>query len=69
MEFVMKKTAEAGTPFLSLFAPEEITAMAKEAGFKKAHYVSGEDLFQRYFAKRSDGLNAGTAEAFLVAMT
>ncbi|UXR64786.1 class I SAM-dependent methyltransferase [Bdellovibrio bacteriovorus] len=69
MEFVMKRTAEAGTPFLSLFAPDEIVAMAKQAGFKNAEYVSGADIYQRYFASRSDGLNAGNAEAFLLGMT
>ena len=67
MEFVMKKARESGTPFLSLFSPDEILAMAKDAGFKKSQYVSGEELYQRYFAKRSDGLRAGNAEAFLVA--
>ncbi|WP_347359319.1 class I SAM-dependent methyltransferase [Bdellovibrio sp.] len=69
MEFVMKRTAEAGTPFLSLFAPDEIVGMAKQAGFRKTQYVSGADIYQRYFASRSDGLNAGNAEAFLLAMT
>ncbi|MBK7056168.1 MAG: class I SAM-dependent methyltransferase [Leptospiraceae bacterium] len=67
MEFVMKKTQDAGTPFLSLFSPPEILSLAKEAGFTKSEYVSGEDIYQRYFASRSDGLRAGNAEAFLVA--
>lgn len=69
MEFVMKKAAESGTPFLSLFHPHEILAMAQEAGFEQTQYVSADELYQRYFASRSDGLNAGTAEAFLVATT
>lgn len=69
MEFVMKKAGESGTPFLSLFAPPEMLAMANEAGFGKSQYVSADDLYQQYFASRTDGLNAGTAEAFLVAMT
>jgi methyltransferase (TIGR00027 family) len=69
MEFVMKKANESGTPFLSLFSPAEILAMAKEAGFKKSQYVSGNDLYQRYFATRADGLRAGSAEGFLVATT
>lgn len=69
MEFVMEKAGESGTPFLSLFAPDEMVAMAKDAGFKNSQYVSGEDLYQRYFASRSDGLKAGNAEAFLVART
>lgn len=69
LEFVMKKAREAGTPFLSLFSPPEILAMAKEAGFKKSQYISGDDLYQCYFANRSDGLRAGSAEGFLVATT
>ncbi|MGZ3773918.1 MAG: class I SAM-dependent methyltransferase [Pseudobdellovibrionaceae bacterium] len=69
MEFVMKRAAEAGTPFLSLFSPDEILSLAKDTGFKKAEYVSGEDLYQRYFASRTDGLRAGRAEAFLIATT
>jgi len=69
MEFVMKKANESGTPFLSLFSPAEILAMAKEAGFKKSQYISGNDLYHRYFANRSDGLRAGSAEGFLVATT
>ena len=69
MEFVMKKAQESGTPFLSLFSPPEILTMAKEIGFKKSQYVSANDIYQRYFANRSDDLRAGDAEAFLVATT
>jgi methyltransferase (TIGR00027 family) len=69
MEFVMKRAQESGTAFISLFAPQDIQALAKEAGFKGAHYVSADHIYQRYFAKRSDGLRAGNAEAFLVATT
>ena len=69
MEYVMKKAAESGTPFLSLFSPEDILAQAKDAGFKEAQYVSAEVIYQRYFAKRTDGLRAGSAEGFLVALT
>ena len=69
MEFVMKKAGESGTPFLSLFAPPEMLAMANEAGCKKSQYVSGDELYQRYFATRKDGLRAGSAEGFLVATT
>lgn len=67
MEFVMKKAGESGTPFVSLFSPATMLEMAKDAGFTNALYVSGEDLYQRYFAARTDGLRAGHAEAFLVA--
>jgi methyltransferase (TIGR00027 family) len=69
MEFVMKRAKESGTPFLSLFSPDEIVKMAKECGFKEAQYVSAENIFEKYFAKRTDGLSAGHAEAFLIAKT
>lgn len=69
MEFVMKRAAEGGTPFLSLFRPDDLVAMARDAGFKDARYVSAQDLFARYLANRKDGLNAGSAEAFLIATT
>ncbi|KYG70021.1 methyltransferase [Bdellovibrio bacteriovorus] len=69
MEFVMKKAAESGTPFNSLFSPEEILALARKAGFSESKYVSAQDIYNRYFSLRTDGLSAGTAEAFLVATT
>ena len=69
LEFVMERAQESGTPFISLFAPPDILALAKAAGFKGAQYVSAGDIYQRYFAKRSDGLRAGSAEGFLVATT
>jgi methyltransferase (TIGR00027 family) len=69
LEFVMKRAAEAGTPFLSLFAPPDLLALARQAGFADARYVAAEELHQRYFAHRTDGLRTGQAEAFLVATT
>lgn len=69
MQFVMKKAKESGTPFLSLFSPKEIQTLAIKSGFKKCEYISADDLFQRYFASRTDGLNAGKAENFIVAIT
>lgn len=69
MEFVMKRAAEAGTPFRSLFLPEEIVQMAKDSGFHSCRYFSGDDLYQRYFASRNDGLRAGVAEAFIIGET
>lgn len=67
MEFVMNRAKESGTPFLSLFSPNDIISLAKKSGFKEANYVSGKDIYEKYFSKRTDGLRAGNAEAFLVA--
>jgi methyltransferase (TIGR00027 family) len=59
-----------GTPFISFFTPEEMLAMAREAGFRGAKHVSGGDLGARYFAGRSDGLRPpSNAEELLVATT
>lgn len=69
MEFVMKRTAESGTPFVSLFHPEDLISMAKGCGFREAKYISANEIYLRYFAGRTDGLNAGEAEAFLIATT
>ncbi|WP_436777344.1 class I SAM-dependent methyltransferase [Yinghuangia sp. YIM S09857] len=59
----------SGTPFLSFFAPDEILAMAREAGFRDARHVSAEMLNARYFAGRTDGLGTSTGEELLVATT
>jgi methyltransferase (TIGR00027 family) len=67
IEAAIKGAKASGTPFVSFFKPDEMLAMAREAGFKDARYVSGADLAQRYFAGRADGLRPGSAEALLVA--
>jgi methyltransferase (TIGR00027 family) len=69
MEFVMMKAKESGTPFVSLFTPEDLLSLAKEAGFKTAKYVSAREIYELYFAQRSDELWAGNAEGFLIALT
>jgi methyltransferase (TIGR00027 family) len=58
----------AGTPFVSYFAPQDILALAREAGFRNARHVSGAVLAERYFAGRTDGLRPGSEE-ILVATT
>jgi methyltransferase (TIGR00027 family) len=59
----------SGTPFISYYAPDEILAMARDAGFTAARHVSAADYKQRYFADRTDGLRPFTTEALLVAST
>jgi methyltransferase (TIGR00027 family) len=59
----------AGTPFISYYAPEEIVAMARDAGFATARHVTADDYTRRYFADRSDSLRPFTTEALLVAST
>ncbi|HEY3464735.1 MAG TPA: class I SAM-dependent methyltransferase [Amycolatopsis sp.] len=63
------KAKSAGTPFVSSFSPTEILAMAREAGFRAVTHVSGDELNDRYFAGRADGLRITKGEEFLVATT
>ena len=68
-EFAERGARASGTPFVSFFAPAEIAALAREAGFADASTVSGADLARRYFAGRSDGLRPPSSEELLVATT
>lgn len=69
MEQVLKAAAASGTPFLSLFRPEEMLALVREAGFREVQHVSGTSHGERYFAGRTDGLRPASGEDMLVART
>ncbi len=70
LELAVKGARDAGTPFLSLFTPGEVLAMAREAGFREVEHVSAAELTERYFAQRTDGLRPPkNCEEFLVART
>jgi methyltransferase (TIGR00027 family) len=60
----------SGTPFISFFTPNEMLALARDAGFKEVQHVSAAMLAQRYFAGRTDGLRPpNNSEELLVATT
>lgn len=59
----------AGTPFISFYTPEEMLALACDAGFADAEHVPGAPLAVRYFADRADRLRPPSGEDFLVATT
>jgi methyltransferase (TIGR00027 family) len=64
-----KGARASGTPFIGFYTPQEMLALAREAGFKDAQHVSGTVLAERYFADRTDGLRPSSGEDFLVATT
>ncbi|TCW82748.1 SAM-dependent methyltransferase [Burkholderia sp. SRS-46] len=64
---VVDRARDAGTPFVSLFSPDQFVALAHEAGFSDAHCVMPADLSQRYFSDRSDAFRPIDGEVFLVA--
>jgi O-methyltransferase involved in polyketide biosynthesis len=65
-EASIKGARASGTPFLGFYAPADMLALAREAGFRQAEHVSAAQLAERYFAGRTDGLRPGS-EALLVA--
>ena len=70
LEMALKGAAASGTPFVSFFRPEEMLALAREAGFREARHVPASALADRYFTGRSDSLRPpGNAEELLVAET
>jgi len=69
LKVVAERAREAGTPFLSFFRPEEVLALAREAGFREVRHVSRDELIQRYFVGRADGLVPASGEEILVAGT
>jgi len=68
-EMAEKGARASGTPFISFFTGDEITALALKNGFKSATYVTAQDQTQRYFANRTDGLKPSKSEELLIAKT
>jgi methyltransferase (TIGR00027 family) len=68
-EWAKKSAAAAGTPFAAVFAPAEMLALAREAGFRDVQHVAGTSFAERYFAGRPDDLRPSSGEDFLVART
>jgi methyltransferase (TIGR00027 family) len=68
-EAAQEGARRSGTPFISLYTPAEMLALAREAGFPKAEHVSSNELAARYFAGRPDRLRPSTGEDFVIAMT
>jgi methyltransferase (TIGR00027 family) len=70
LEMAERGARASGTPFISFFTPQEMLALAREAGFRAAEHISAEMLAQRYFAGRPDGLRPPrNAEELLLATT
>jgi methyltransferase (TIGR00027 family) len=69
LEMAAKGARASGTPFVSFYAPDELLALARDAGFRSVEHVSATALDDRYFAGRSDGLHLSGGEELLVART
>jgi methyltransferase (TIGR00027 family) len=51
-DFVRRRAAEVGEPFLSLFTPTEIDALLRECGFDGMRHFGPADAIREYFAAR-----------------
>ena len=70
MERAEQGAQASGTPFISHFTPDAIVAMARAAGFADVRHVSAQQLAERYFADRPDGLRPPfNSEELLIATT
>jgi methyltransferase (TIGR00027 family) len=69
LEGAARGAQASGTPWVSFYAPDEIVALAREAGFVDARAVSTAELADPYLAGRTDGLSAAGGESVLIART
>jgi methyltransferase (TIGR00027 family) len=67
LEASTKGARAAGTPFVSFYTPDEMRALARDAGLPDAGIVSSRALADRYFADRGDGLRPSSGEDILIA--
>lgn len=66
-EWAEQGARQSGTPMISYLSPTQVLNMAREAGFKEAIHISADNLAQRYFSNRTDGLHPAKSEEILVA--
>jgi methyltransferase (TIGR00027 family) len=64
-----EQAAERGAPWISVYEPDEMLRLAREAGFADVRNVSPADWNARYFNGRTDGLHAPSGEHLLVAVS
>jgi methyltransferase (TIGR00027 family) len=69
LEAAARGARTSGTPFVSLYPPDEILAAASSAGFRTVGHIAGKSFGDRYFAERTDGLRPSSGEDLLVATT
>jgi methyltransferase (TIGR00027 family) len=69
LEGAARGARASGTPWISFYEPEEMLAMASEAGFKTVDHLPTSTVADPYLSGRSDGLKAASGESLLLART
>jgi methyltransferase (TIGR00027 family) len=67
LEGAARGAQASGTPWISFYPPDEIVALALDAGFTTARAMSTVEIAQPYLEDRSDGLRAANGEGVLIA--
>jgi methyltransferase (TIGR00027 family) len=63
-----QQIAAVGEPWLSTFDPVQLQSQLLELGFSSAQSAAPDDLNERYFARRKDGLRTGGGVLIMCAM-
>jgi O-methyltransferase involved in polyketide biosynthesis len=58
-EVLEQQIAAVGEPWLSAFDPVQLQRQLLELGFSSAESATPDELNERYFARRKDGLRTG----------
>ncbi|MBV9493941.1 MAG: class I SAM-dependent methyltransferase [Acidobacteria bacterium] len=58
-DMIAQRVAAAGEPWKTFFHPAELQELLLDVGFHHIEDLSGDDINERYFAKRADGLHVG----------
>ena len=69
LEILRSRAAALGEPWVSKFDPARLETLLLDLGFRSTESVSGDELNERYFAQRSDGLRTGGVTRILCAST
>ncbi|MGE0304307.1 MAG: class I SAM-dependent methyltransferase [Acidimicrobiia bacterium] len=67
LEGAARGAQASGTPWISFYTPDEIVALALEAGFSTAQAVPTVDIARPFLDGRPDGLRAANGEGVLIA--
>jgi O-methyltransferase involved in polyketide biosynthesis len=59
LDAIARRVAATGEPFRTFFDPTELAERLKRMGFKSVEDLGSEEINERYFKGRADGLRVG----------
>jgi methyltransferase (TIGR00027 family) len=69
LEGAARGAQASGTPWISFYAPDDLAAIARDAGFAEVRTLSTAEVAEPYLRDRTDGLAASSGEGVLLART